>query len=134
MEQFTARTATGVLHFIGFSAAQNNTFIHLKTAVLVVNPECTAVFIMVIFSCLVAFHQTSAVSKIAAILVGLPVIFAVNLIRFIIMALLDQYRPLYLTYFPSYLWQGTLLVMVVFMWMAWMTAVGKRETKAALNA
>jgi exosortase/archaeosortase family protein len=130
-EQLTAQTATKVIQFFGLPAMQSNANIYLKNTVLVVNPECTAIFIMIIFSCLVAFYQTSLKSKIIGILAGLPIIFAVNLIRFVIMALLDRYRPVYLAYFPTSLWQAALIVMAVFMWMAWTISVAKHETKIA---
>ena len=130
IEQFTALTVTEVIHLFGLPAVRDNTVIHLKNAVLVVNTECTAIFIMITFSCLVAFYQTSKKLKIIGILVGLPIIFVVNILRFVIMAFVDQYRPVYLTYFYDY-WQYAFVAMALFMWIVWIVTVAKRETKIA---
>jgi exosortase/archaeosortase family protein len=95
--------------------------------------ECTALVIMIIFSCLIAFYQTSLKSKIIGILVGLPIIFAANMIRLLFMAFVNEYRPIYLSYFRDYVWQFVLIVVSVFIWMVWIETVAKRETKTAVH-
>jgi len=132
IEQFTAQTVTDVIHLFGLPAVRNNTVINLKNAVLVVNTECTSIFIMITFSCLVAFYQTSKKSKIIGILVGLPIIFAANILRFVIMAFVDQYKPVYLAYFYNY-WQFAFVAMALIMWIVWIVTVANRETKTTAH-
>jgi archaeosortase B (VPXXXP-CTERM-specific) len=132
-QQFTAHTVTNFIQFFGLPATQSNTVIYLKNTVWVVNMECTALVIMIIFSCLIAFYQTSLKSKIIGILVGLPIIFAANMIRLLFMAFINEYRPIYLSYFRDSVWQVALIVVSVFIWMVWIETVAKRETQTAVH-
>jgi archaeosortase B (VPXXXP-CTERM-specific) len=133
IERLTARTSTEVIQFFGLPAVRSNTVIQLKNTMWVVNAECTAVFIMIIFCCLIAFYQTSLKSKIIGILVGLPIIFAANIIRLLLMAFIDENRPAYLSYFRDYMWQTAFIIMSVFIWRVWIGTVAKREAKTAVH-
>jgi len=130
-QQFTAQTIACVIHFFGLPAMRYDTVIYLKNTDWIVNSECTAVSIMIIFFCLVAFYQTSLKAKIIGVCVGLPIIFAANILRFVIMAYIDKHKPVYLVHFHNSLWQIVFIVMAVLMWMIWIASVAKRDTKTA---
>ena len=128
-QKFTAQTIACVVQLFDLSAVQYDTVIHLKNTDYIVNSECTAASIMIIFICLVAFYQTSLKAKIIGVLVGLPIIFAANISRFVIVAYIDKYKPVYLVHFHNSLWQFIFIGMAVFLWMIWIAVVAKRNTK-----
>jgi archaeosortase B (VPXXXP-CTERM-specific) len=131
-ELFTAQATTGLIHLFGIEATRNNTIIHLTNDVWKVNTECTAITIMIIFASFVMVYQTSFKAKSIGLFAGLSFIFAANLTRLLIMALIDKAIPAYSHYFHDYLWQVAFIIMVVFLWVLWMEKVVRRERKTAI--
>jgi archaeosortase B (VPXXXP-CTERM-specific) len=132
-EILTAQATTGAIHLFGMAATREKTIIRITNAVWQVNTECTAITIMIIYSSFVAVYKTSLKSKGIGLLVGLPLIFAANITRLLLMAFIDKYKPAYSTYFHDYLWQVAFIIMVVFMWIVWIEKVAKRETKTPIS-
>jgi archaeosortase B (VPXXXP-CTERM-specific) len=133
IEVLTAQTITGTIHLFGMPAIRENTVIHLTNALWVVNTECTAITIMIIFSSFIAVYKASLKAKGIGLLFGLPIIFATNITRLLLMAFIDRYKPEYSTLFHDYLWQVAFIIMVVFLWILWLDKVVKRETKTAVS-
>ena len=128
-ELFTAQATTGLIHLFGIAAARDNTVIRLANDVWVVNTECTAIMIMIIFASFIAVYQSSFKAKSIGLLVGLPVIFIANITRLLIMAFIDKLAPSYSHYFHDYLWQVAFILMVVVMWVVWTEKVVHGERK-----
>ena len=133
IELFTAQTTTGVIHLFGMPAIRDNTIIRLTNALWVVNTECTAITIMIIFSSFIAVYKASLKAKGIGLLFGLLIIFAANITRLLLMAFIDRYKPEYSTLFHDYLWQVAFIIMVIFLWILWLDKVVKRETKTAVS-
>jgi exosortase/archaeosortase family protein len=133
IELFTARATAGAIHLFGIPAVRENTIIHLTNAVWIVNTECTAVMIMIIFTSFIAVYPASLKAKGIGLLLGLPFIFTANIMRLLLMAVIDRYRPGFSTFFHDYLWQVSFIIMVVFLWMLWMDKVVKREAKPVVS-
>jgi archaeosortase B (VPXXXP-CTERM-specific) len=133
IDTFTAQATTGVIHLFGMPAIRENTVIRLTNALWVVNTECTAVTIMIIFSSFIAVYKASFKAKGIGLLFGLSIIFAANITRLLLMAFIDRYKPEFSTLFHDYLWQVAFIIMVVFLWILWLDKVVKRETKTAIS-
>jgi archaeosortase B (VPXXXP-CTERM-specific) len=133
IDLLTAQATTGVVHLFGIPAIREDTVIRLTNALWVVNTECTAITIMIIFLSFIAVYKASLKSKGIGVFFGLPVIFAANITRLLLMAFIDRYRPEYSTLFHDYLWQVVFIIMVVFLWMLWMDKVVKREIKTLVS-
>ncbi len=129
---FTAQAAAGVIHAFGLPIVRDNTVIRLTNAVWVVNTECTAITIMIIFFSFIAVYKASLKAKAVGLLAGVLIIFAANITRLTLMAVIDKYKPAYSTYFHDYLWQVAFIIMVVFLWMIWLDKVVKHETQIAV--
>ncbi len=132
-ETLTARATTGAIHLFGMPAYRTETTIRLTNALWIVNMECTAITIMIIFASFIAVYRASLRAKAVGLLLGLPIIFAANITRLLLMAFIDRYTPRYSTLFHDYLWQVAFIIMVVFLWMVWTDKVVKREAETALS-
>jgi archaeosortase B (VPXXXP-CTERM-specific) len=131
LELVTAQTTTGLVHLFGVEAVRNK-MIHLTHDSWIVNTECTAITIMIIFASFVTVYQTSLKAKGIGLLLGLPVIFIANIMRLLIMAFIDKFSPAYSNYFHDYLWQVAFIIMVIALWLVWIEKVVRRERKVAV--
>jgi len=130
---FTSYVITGLIHLSGLPATMDSNTIYLTNNTWVVTTECTAIFIMLIFTSFVVAYPSAIKSKGVALITGIPIIFGANIIRLLIMAWIDYLNPQYTEYFHQYVWQGVFIVMVVFMWLVWIDKVVTRESKTAVS-
>jgi archaeosortase B (VPXXXP-CTERM-specific) len=133
IELLTAQTTMGVIHLFGMSAVRDNNIIRLTNALWIVNTECTAITIMIIYSAFIAVYKASLKAKGIGLLFGLLIIFTANITRLLLMAFIDRYKPEYSTLFHDYLWQVAFIIMVIFLWILWLDKVVKRETKTVVS-
>jgi exosortase/archaeosortase family protein len=84
--------------------------IHLIHSTWEVTTECTALFIMAIFSAFIFVYPSSLKKKGIALLAGIPFIFGANIIRLYIMAWIDDLAPQYSQVFHNYMWQVVFIV------------------------
>lgn len=130
LDIFTSYVITGLIHISGLHAIRDSNTIYLAHSSWLVTTECTALFIMLIFSSFVFVYPSSVKQKGIALLAGIPFIFSANILRLYIMAWIDYLNPEYSEFFHDYMWQVVFIVMVVFMWLIWIDRVVARETKA----
>jgi exosortase/archaeosortase family protein len=133
IELFTAKATAGAIHLFGIPVVREDIVLRLTNAVWVVNTECTAVMIMIVFTSFIVVYPASVKAKGIGLLLGVPVIFTANIMRLLLMAIIDRYKPSFSTFFHDYLWQVVFIIMVVFLWMLWMDKVVKREAKPVIS-
>lgn len=122
---FTSYIITWLIHLSGLPALRDSNTIYLTNAVWVVTTECTALFIMIIFSSFVLVFPSSLKSKIVALVSGIPFIFGANILRLYAMAWIDYLKPQFSEYFHNYVWQVFFILMVIVMWLFWIDKVVK---------
>jgi archaeosortase B (VPXXXP-CTERM-specific) len=132
LDIFTSYVITGLIHLSGLQATVDSNTIYLTNSVWLVTTECTAIFIMLIFTSFILVYPSSLKAKGLALVTGIPFIFGANIMRLFMMAWIDKLRPQYTDYFHQYVWQVVFIVMVVFMWLIWIDKVVNREGKASL--
>lgn len=134
LDIFLSYVMAGLIQLSGLHVIRDSNTIYLTNSTWLVATECTAVFIMVIFSSFILVYPASMKQKGVALLAGIPFIFGVNILRLFIMAWIDYLKPQYTEYFHQYIWQVVFIVMVVLMWMVWIDKVVNRETKISVSA
>jgi exosortase/archaeosortase family protein len=130
---FTAWVTTGVIHISGLQAVRDSNTIHVANADWIVSIECTAIYIMIIYASFILVYPARVRSKAIALLSGLPFIFCANILRLFIMAWIDKLKPEFSEFFHNYAWQAVFIVMVIFMWLAWIEKVAAREAKTPVS-
>jgi exosortase/archaeosortase family protein len=131
---FTSYVTTALVRLSGLYAVRHRFTIYLSHSTWEVTTECTALFIMVIFSAFIFVYPSSVKKKSIALLAGIPFIFGANIMRLYIMAWIDDLAPQYSKVFHDYMWQVVFIVMVVWLWMVWIDKVVNRETKISVSS
>lgn len=134
LDIFLSYVMAGLIQLSGLHVIRDSNTIYLTNSSWLVTTECTAIFIMVIFSSFILAYPASMKQKGMALLAGIPFIFVVNVFRLYCMAWIDYLKPQYSELFHNYMWQVVFIVMVVFMWLLWIDKVVNREAKISLSA
>lgn len=133
LDIFTSYVITALIKICGLHALRDSNIIYLANSTWIVTTECTAIFIMLIYSSFVLVYPASVKSKGIALMSGIPFIFGANILRLYCMAWIDYLKPQYTEFFHNYMWQAVFIVMVVFMWLVWIDKVVTRESKTAVS-
>jgi len=134
LDIFTSYVIANLIQMSGLHAIRESNTIYLANSTWIVATECTAIFIMLIFSSFVLVYPATVKSKGIALLAGIPFIFAANILRLYCMAWIDYLKPQYSEFFHNYMWQVVFIAMVVFMWMVWLDKVVTRESKISVSS
>ena len=122
---FTSYVIAGLIQLSDLPVLRDSNTIYLTNAVWIVTTECTALFIMLIFSSFVMVFPSSIKAKLVGIAAGIPVIFSANILRLYMMAWIDYLRPQFSEYFHNYVWQVFFILMIIFMWLFWIDRIVK---------
>ena len=133
LDIFLSDVMAGLIKLSGLHVIQDSNTIYLTNSSWVVTTECTAIFIMLIYSSFVLVYPATVKSKGIALLAGVPTIVAANILRLYCMAWIDYLKPQYSEFFHDYIWQIAFIIMVVFMWLVWIDKVVTRESKTAVS-
>ena len=89
-----------------------------------VNHECTGIFVFVLFGSFVLAYPTTWRARLTGLGVGLPLLFAINVIRLGTLARIVEVYPDAFFYFHEYVWQGFFMVIVLVGAIAWAERYG----------
>jgi exosortase H (IPTLxxWG-CTERM-specific) len=92
--------------------------------------ECTGVLEIVIFTAAVISWATSVRKKLIGILIGVPIIYAFNIIRIVVLLFVGAQSQAAFDFFHLYFWQVTLILMISSVWIAWLLWVVNREKES----
>lgn len=106
------RAAGGTMH------AQQD-LILVGALTLHINHECTGIFVLMLFTSFVLAYPASVRYRLAGLLVGIPLFFAVNVVRIATLARIVEVYPDAFFYFHEYVWQGVFMVVVLVASIAW---------------
>ena len=102
-----------------------------KYFVFIVVPECGAIEVMAIFLAAVVAFPTRLWRKLAGIVLGLPIMYFVNVFRLTCLAVvgaMDSSRDRWVFSFAhEYVWQTVYIVFVVAVWLVWIEYVVRRK-------
>jgi archaeosortase B (VPXXXP-CTERM-specific) len=133
LDIYTSLVLTYLIQLSGLPVRMVSNTLYLTNSTWIVTTECTAIYILLIFTSFILVYPASWKQKGLALVTGIPIIFAANISRLFIMAWIDQARPQYTDYFHNYVWQIVFIVMVVFMWLLWIDKMVNREPKTPVH-
>jgi len=126
LNTLTAGTLSALLGVLGVHSTVNDAVIHLDVMSLEVIGECTGIYELLVYSGCVLAYPTSSEKKLAGIAFGIPVMFATNMVRLVSLAFVGMWFPSVFDYVHYYLWQVTLIIIVVFVMLVWIEKVVKK--------
>lgn len=133
IEVFTAKVAVFIINLSGIKTGIKGNIVTLPKETWIVNTECTALFVMIIFSSFIVVYQAKIKDKAIALLTGIPAIFVINILRLLILAWLTQFGLTYAKLFHDYIWQVAFILMIVFFWLIWIERIVSVERKTTFS-
>ncbi len=130
LQKFKILTASAVTSFwrLFFPAASSGEFIDFMGFPMVVTLECTAIHYMTIYTAgVLAYSSHSLRYRLLGLAAGLPVIFALNVLRIGIVGYVGYAWAGYFEFVHEYLWQGSFALIVFLLWMLWIREAGGRS-------
>jgi exosortase/archaeosortase family protein len=130
LQSFVANSVHALVGLMGYSSAVDGYMVNFSTGFSLVNAEMTFdcagwKSLYALFALVVATPRVEWVEKLKFLLVGLPAIFAINIVRIATtIAAVISFGIGYLDMVHSLLWQEGLIIAVVGIWYLWL-----RKTK-----
>ena len=98
-------------------AAQED--IVVQTMTMTIDHECTGIFVYMLFIAFVLAYPAPWVGRLSGLAIGIPLIFAVNVLRLATLARVVEIYPQAYFYLHEYVWQGIFTVFVLVGAIAW---------------
>ncbi len=92
--------------------------------------ECIGVYEMLIFAAGVLAFPASARSRALGLLMGLPLLYAINVARILMLVVVGHFAPEYFDFMHLYFWQATLILMITGVWLLWLYVIVRNDPKS----
>ncbi len=131
--EFVAGNVGFLLNLFGIKALVNGTQILMENFSMEVIFECTPLFtILIYFACVLAYPAKPG-AKIKGMLFGGTAIYFIDITRLFSLAIIGKTSPEMFNYIHTYLWQITLVIVILAIWLFWIDKFTKTTTKATAN-
>jgi len=127
LNEWNAILCGGLLRVAGIPALRSGTTLVLGNSGMDVISECSAVHIAILFTAGVLAFPTTWRARGRGLLVGLPVIFAINVLRITSLGFVIRYRAALLPLVHEYLWQVLFVLVVAGLYLLWIERMVPRE-------
>ncbi len=125
LKKWTAEITAITAHFFGLEVTVEDTFLILENTTFEIIQECTGLFAAMIYVSCVLSYPTTIVKKGEGIILGVPLIFLINITRMVFLVYIGNHHQDLFEYVHSYLWQGTFIIVVILLWFIWMEKIAK---------
>ncbi len=129
---WTAFQVSWAMKLLGVNSNASGCLVTFGPRSVTIVMECTALQVAMIYTSLVLAYPSSLKAKLIGVLVGLPLILAVNVIRLVVICFVLWWKPEYFEMMHIYIWQVVFIVIVVAMAALWIEKVVHRERRAAV--
>jgi archaeosortase B (VPXXXP-CTERM-specific) len=124
------RELTASLLGIIFSAAGakvevNSALVSINGFGLEIIDECTAVFSSIVYCACILAYPTTLRKKGVGVAFGIPTLYAINILRLVILAQVGLIRPALFEFVHVYLWQASFIIFIVVTFLLWLRFVVK---------
>ena len=91
--------------------------------------DCTSIFSIILLVSAVVAYKSKVNEKIIGLAFCSIILYAINLIRLIMLILIAGYFPKYLDFAHIYFWQVLMIFFVLFLWNLWIERIAGNENK-----
>jgi exosortase/archaeosortase family protein len=98
-----------------------------RDLVMLINHECTGVFVLLIWGALLYARRTAWKTRLWSFLLGVLLIQAINVARLATLAAIGARWPTLFAYFHEYVWQGLFVAVIAIMAAAWPDDVAEQR-------
>ena len=121
----TASILGAVLSLAGMDVIVNGPALSINGFGLEIIDECTAIFSSIVYCSAVLAYPTTLKNKSFGIAFGVPSLYAINILRLSILALVGVYHPDMFEFVHVYLWQASFIIFVVVIFLLWLKLLEK---------
>ncbi|ADE37022.1 archaeosortase B [Methanohalophilus mahii] len=128
LRNLTAEVFSFSMSLLGVTNSVDENILHFTngiTAMKVVD-ECTGIYEVLVYSGCVMAYSTTYQKKLMGIAFGVPVILGINMVRLVCLGFVGLWFPEIFDYVHYYLWQVTLILIIVLVVLIWIEKVVKR--------
>ena len=125
LENITAFILGFLLRIFGVDAAVTGNTVVMDRLSLRIIDECTAMFGSIVYLSCVLAYPTDPKKKLIGIVLGIPCLYAINMVRLIVLAFVGLSSPEIFEFVHTYLWQTIFIVFVIVIWLIWVDRVVK---------
>ena len=126
LENVTASILGFFLRIFGMDVVvDRNTITIVGHITLRIIDECTAMFGSIIYLSCVLAYPAEIKKKVIGIVLGIPCLYAINMVRLVILAFVGILNPGIFEFVHTYLWQTIFIVFVIVIWLIWVDRVVK---------
>ena len=125
LKNITASILGALFALGGATVAIHEATVSINGFGLEIIDECTAVFSSIVYSACILAYPTALKNKGIGIALGVPSLYAINIFRLSILALVGIYHPNMFEFVHVYLWQASFIIFVVVIFLLWLRLVVK---------
>ncbi len=125
LQRWTALVSGGILKILGFSVSIQGTTYSVRGVAIEIIPECTGLYEIIVLSAIILSYPADFLKKVVGVVGGIFSLLVLNLIRLLILALVGMRSREWMDWVHLYLWQLTLILFVVGLFLAWLSWVRK---------
>ena len=125
LKNLTACILGAILSLSGADVVVNGEVVSINGFTLEIIDECTAVFSSIVYCACVLAYPTTLKNKGMGIAFGVPSLYALNIFRLIVLALVGSSYPGMFEFVHVYLWQASFIIFVVVIFLMWIRLVVK---------
>lgn len=127
LNSLTASILGFILSVSGLDVTTNGSIVRLDGFEMEIVDECTGIYEMLVYAAAVLAFPTTTSKKVAGIVLGIPLLAVLNMARLISLAYVGIWNPEIFDFVHLYLWQVTLVFLIVIVLSVWIYGVVKIE-------
>lgn len=125
LEDITASLLGSSLRILGRDVFVDGNNVVVDGFALTIIDECTAIFGSIVYLSCVLAYPADVTKKSIGIAFGIPCLYAINMIRLVVLAFVGIRSPEIFDFVHTYLWQTIFVVFVILIWLVWVDRVVK---------
>jgi archaeosortase B (VPXXXP-CTERM-specific) len=125
LRNITALILGAIFSLSGAEVVVSGAMVSINGFGLEIIDECTAVFSSIVYCSCVLAYPTALKNKGLGIAFGVPSLYAINILRLIVLALVGISYPGMFEFVHVYLWQASFIIFVVVIFLLWLRLVVK---------
>ena len=125
LKSITAHILGAIFSVGGADVVVNGAALSINGFGLEIIDECTAVFSSIVYCSCVLAYPTTLKNKGLGIAFGVPSLYAINILRLIVLTLVGISYPGMFEFVHVYLWQASFIIFVVVVFLSWLKLLEK---------
>jgi len=126
----TADVTGFLLTLFGMSVNVSGRVVSLSNFSMEVIGECTGLYEMLIFLAAMIAYPANYKKKLIGAGLGIPLLYVINIIRMIFIAIIGNWSPKTFDFMHLYFWQVAMILIILSVWILWIEKVVYYERKA----